>query len=193
MQRKFLKIDIKLKQGVYKIASFFIGTDGSLYIAHPKTNFAREKNDSRISAIKFSYHPKNKDHLTGFSQFTIGSQGDRIKMPKGFKKLRNSFENIDKPESLICLSLLDLRTINKRGAMLDSGNGRGNYKNYILLEGEKYKNLTLNIFLAGRAEYIDSSIHKYSEIFTFDFNGIALIVTVKDYWAGDKNKENNQT
>lgn len=187
MQRKFLKVDIKLKKGIYKVASFFMGTDGSLYIAHPKTDFAREKNDSKIKAIKFSYHPKKDKYPTGFSQFTVGSQCDRIKMPEGFKQLRNSFEDIEKVESLICLSLFDLSTMNTRGAMLDSSDGRGKYENYVLIEGSEYKDLTLNIFLASKnCKDIANPTHNHKEMFTFDFNETILIITARDYWAGDK-------
>ncbi len=187
MKDKLLKIDIRLKNDTYKVASFFSGSDGSLYIAHPKTIFAKEIEDSRVNAIKFSYHPRKDKYPRGFSQFTIGSQGNRMKMTENFKELRNSFEDIKGIEPLICLSFFDLATINSRCTILDSSSGKRAYKNYRVIDGNSYSNLTLNMFLSEKnCLDIANPTHKHREMFVFELDKVNLIITLRDYWMGKK-------
>lgn len=176
---KLLSINLKTRSGVYKLTSIVCGKDGSFYIPYSSNQWLKKGGGSRLVPIKYTYHASGKR-----SRFTAGP--DKKRLVEFGEKVRVPIKKIKDSVGLTYVSLFDVN--NKIERFLDPLRGKRGYDHELEIESQKYKHITLRIFLAEKSFLLNKPSRKYVEVFRFPSEEVDVVVTTEDYWLGKLSK-----
>lgn len=175
----FLCIDLRTKDGDYKLLSVNKGADGSLYLPYSSSKYIKESSQEPNSVpIKYSRHSSGKR-----CRITVGPKDNRL--AEFGDENKPMITDLVRAEGTIYISLSDVN--NDIGKVLDKSDGRKNYQNRLVINAKNYSDLTIKVFIAQKDTFMQAPDKRYQEVHIYSLDGLYIIATAEDNWSGERN------